>query len=452
MKVQTRLSLFSSIAFGVVFISISCLVYVLYSRSAENRVYKDLENSAHLVSLFHFEEDELDSKDFSKVEKQFSQIMHGIVYQIYNSSDSLFFGNRNRLANTDVLKKIRRNRTCDFVTERSFCHGLYYKDNQGDFVIITKERKSILNRELISLLTILVSALLVGFVAVILLSRWLARIAYLPVSSIIHQVETLSLDGEATQIISPNTKDELQELTDTFNELLSRISESFLIQKNFVNYVSHEFRTPLAAMMGNLEVFSLKDRTPEEYEKLSLELIDEIVRLKEILNTLLVVSDLRKDSDMANHVRMDELIWQIIKKVSALYRNPKIHPEIEIQPEDENLLTVNHSKTQLYMSLFNIIENAVKYSMQQVVKIRIYQENQILHVSVQDHGIGIPPDELKNISKPFFRGNNTNDIRGNGIGLSIALRILEKAGVKYEIFSEQGKGTLVVLSFPDRPQ
>jgi signal transduction histidine kinase len=436
----------------VVFISISCLVYLLYSHAAENRVYKDLENSAHVVSLFHFEEDELDSKDFSKVEKGFNQIMHGIAYQIYNSSDSLFLGNRNHLADSDVLTKIRKLHAYNFVTERSFCHGLYYKDNQGDFVVITKERKSILNRELFSLLTILASALFLGLIAVIFLSRWLARIAYRPVSSIIHQVETLSLDSEVTQIISPNTKDELQELTDTFNELLSRISETFIIQKNFVNYVSHEFRTPLAAMMGNLEVFSLKNRTPEEYEKLSLELIDEIVRLKEILNTLLVVSDLRKDSDIANHVRMDELIWQIIGKVSALYRNPKIHPEIEICPEDEKLLTVNHSKTQLYMSLFNIIENAVKYSMQHPVKIRIYQENQLLHVSVQDHGIGIPSDQLENISKPFFRGNNTNNIRGNGIGLSIALRILEKIGVEYGISSEQGKGTLVVLSFTGKLQ
>lgn len=448
MKVQTRLSVFSSIAFGVVFVSISCLVYVLYSRAAEDRVYKDLENSAHVVSLFHFEEDELNSKDFSKVEKGFNQIMHGIAYQIYDSSDSLFLGYRNRPADRAILKKIRKAGTCNFTTERSFCHGLYYKDNQGDFVVITKERKSILNRDLISLLTILASALLLGLVAVIFLSRWLARIAYRPVSSIIHQVETLSLESQEAQIISPNTKDELQELTDTFNELLSRISETFIIQKNFVNYVSHEFRTPLAAMMGNLEVFSLKDRTPEEYEKLSLELIDEIVRLKEILNTLLVVSDLRKDSDTANHVRMDELVWQIIGKVSALYRNPKIHPKIEISPEDEGLLTVNHSKTQLYMSLFNIIENAVKYSMQQPVEIRIYQQNQVLHVSVQDYGIGIPSGQLEDISKPFFRGDNTSDIRGSGIGLSIALRILEKAGVEYKISSEQGRGTLVVLSFP----
>lgn len=452
MKVQTRLSLFSSIAFGVVFVTISCLVYVSYSHGAEQRVYKDLENSAHVVSLFHFEEDELDGKDFSKVEKEFNQIMHGIAYQVYNSSDSLLLGNRNRRAGPALLAKIRESHACNFTTERSFCHGLYYKDNQGDFVIITKEWKSILNRELISLLTIFASALFLGLIAVILLSRWLARMAYRPVSSIIHQVETLSLEGERAQIISPNTKDELQELTDTFNDLLSRVSETFIIQKNFVNYVSHEFRTPLAAMMGNLEVFSLKDRTPEEYEKLSLELIDEIVRLKEILNSLLVVSDLRKDSDIANHLRMDELIWQIIGKVSALYRNPKIHPKIEIGPEDENLLTVNHSKTQLYMALFNIIENAVKYSMQQTVEIRIYQENKVLHVSVQDYGIGIPSDQLKNISKPFFRGNNTNDIRGNGIGLSIALRILEKAGVEFDISSQQGEGTLVVLAFPCKAQ
>jgi signal transduction histidine kinase len=447
MKVQTRLSLFSSIAFGVVFAAISLLVYALYSRKAEDGVYKDLKNSAHVVGLFHFEEDELNSKDFSKVEKQFNEIMHGITYQVYDSSNKLILGEKQKTENVATLGKIRESRNLNFIAEEEYCHGLYYEDNQGDFVIVTKESRAILNEQLITLLTILISALVIGLIAVILLSRWLARIAYRPVSRVINQVETLSLDNAEAQIDSPNTKDELQELTETFNELLAHISETFLIQKNFVNYVSHEFRTPLASMMGNLEVFSLKDRTPAEYERLAVELISEIMRLKEILNTLLVISDLRKNSDVLNRIRMDELVWEIIENVSNLYKNSNIHPSVEILPEDESLLTVNLNRTQLYMALFNIIENAVKYSAPKSVQITIYKQNHQLQVSVKDNGIGIPPEELKNISKPFFRANNTNKIQGSGIGLSIALRILEKIGIKYDIISEQGNGTLVTLSF-----
>jgi signal transduction histidine kinase len=130
-----------------------------------------------------------------------------------------------------------------------------------------------------------------------------------------------------------------------------------------------------------------------------------------------------------------------------LYKNSNIHPSVEILPEDESLLTVNLNRTQLYMALFNIIENAVKYSAPKSVQITIYKQNHQLQVSVKDNGIGIPPEELKNISKPFFRANNTNKIQGSGIGLSIALRILEKIGIKYDIISEQGNGTLVTLSF-----
>lgn len=445
MKIQVRQSLYSSIAFGVVFIILSFLIYVLYHQNSRKGVFKTLEKTASIVALFHLEEDELNAGEFEKVQRQFDEIVLGTVYQVYDQQDRIVWGNRDAEISLAVLNKIQRERQLSFSTEENFCYGIFYEDNQGDFIIITKEPKAVLNEQLTSLLWILISALFVGILAVVLLSGWLARTAYKPFRQIIKQVKAISPTNPTHSIDSPNTQDELQELTETFNLLLEQISEAFVIQKNFVRYVSHEFKTPLASMLGNLEVFSLKDRNPKEYRELSSQLIGQIHQLEDILNSLLIISDLRKDTELSNQFRIDELIWEIIEKVSLNYAKSKIDVQIEVMPEDEHILMVNTDRTQLLMALFNIIENAVKYSRGETIQIHISKKQDQLCVSVHDSGLGIPPKELKNISKPFYRANNSHATKGSGIGLSIALRILEKNHIAYEIRSEEGRGTTVLL-------
>lgn len=447
MKIQTRQSLYTSIAFGIVFFIISLLIYFLYSQNAQKALYKNLKKTAHIVAFFHLEEDELNAIEFEKVRRQFDEIVSGTTYQVYNNQNNIVWGNKGSEILAATLEKVHKEKYLHFSTEDDFCYGIFYEDNQGDFIIIVKEPKSVLNEQLIQLLWILLSALVIGLIAVVLISRWLARIAYSPFSHIIEQVRNIPPNNPIDQIDSPNTKDELQELTDTFNHLLEQISETFSIQKNFVSYVSHEFKTPLASMLGNLEVFSLKDRSPREYEEISRKLIIQIHQLEEILNTLIVISDLRKGTDMNNQFRVDELIWEIIEKVSFNYINCKVNIQIGILPEDEDLLILHKDQTQVLMALYNIIENAVKYSKGETIDIRLHKIQNKLSLVVEDKGIGISPEELENIGKPFYRANNASLMQGSGIGLSIALRILDKNNIQYEILSKEGEGTIVTVLF-----
>ena len=447
MKIQTRQSLYGSIAFGVVFICISIFIYYFYSNNLKKTVDKNLKNTAHIVALFHLEEDELNSKEFENVRIQFEEIVSETHYMVYDEFNKVEFGEKNNAVSTEILNKIRSEKQVVFSTETDFLYGIFYEDNQGDFIIITRESKEVMNKQLRPLLWILVLALLIGLLAVVFLSRILASIAYKPFSRVIEQVKNISFGKTKTQIDSPNTRDELQELTETFNRLLEQISETFVIQKNFVNYVSHEFKTPLAAMLGNLEVFSLKDRNPDEYSELSQKLIAQIHQLEEIINTLIAISDLRKEDEINAQIRMDELVWEIIEKISIRYTNPLINVRIDIAPEDESLLTVAKDRTQLFMALFNIVENAVKFSQGKPIEIVLYNETDKLCLSIRDRGIGIPKADLDNIYKPLFRADNTGRIQGSGIGLSIALRILEKNKTKYEIRSTVGEGTVICLIF-----
>ena len=446
MKIQVRQSLYSSVAFGVVFIAISILIYVFYYQNSQKTIYKNLEKTAYITALFYLEEDELNAKEFEKIKTQFEEIVSGTTYQVYDTQNQIIWGSAEGKILSEILEKIEQKKRLNFSSEIDFCCGIFYEDNQGDFIIIAKEDKRLLNEQLMTLFWILFSALTLGLVAVVLLSRWLAHIAYKPFSFVIEQVKNIPPSNPSFQIDSPNTQDELQELTDTFNHLLEQIAETFVIQKNFVSYVSHEFKTPLASILGNLEVFSLKDRSPEEYEELSLNLISQIHQLEGILNALIVVSDLREAVELSNQFRIDELVWEIIEKVSSNYAGSKVDVLMNIASEDEDLLLVHKDRTQLFIAFYNIIENASKYSRGEAISIIISKEQEKLCLSIQDRGMGIPPQELENISKPFYRAKNVNDVQGSGIGLSIALRILEKNEIEYKIQSIKGAGTTIWIT------
>ena len=447
MKVQTRLSIYSSIVFGIIFAVISGLLYGVYYGSTKKALNNNLVKTSQIIALFYLEEDELNKEDFAKVRKQFDDLVSNTYYQVYNENDSVSYGSNLVVIAPEMLNKIRKEESLSFSSDNFFCHGIYYEDNQGNFVVVAREKKDEIGNQLSSLLWILIAGFVVGMLAIIFLSKWIANIAYRPFRLVIKQVKNISTNNLNVHIKLPNTKDELQDLITTFNELLEKIADTFVIQKNFVKYVSHEFKTPLAAIQGNLEVFSIKDRKPEEYRQLSQKLIREINQLEDILNTLTIISDLRNSSDITTQVRIDELIWEIVPRVTGNYSNSKINVTLEITPEEEHLLFVTKDRTQLLMALFNIIENAVKYSVDKTVNINIYKKSDRLHVSIIDKGIGIPSDQLENISKPFFRADNTNQIQGSGIGLSIALRILEKNNIEYKIKSEINIGTEIILSF-----
>ncbi|MDR1203789.1 MAG: HAMP domain-containing histidine kinase [Tannerellaceae bacterium] len=447
MKVQTRLSLLGSVIFGIIFTVISFLIYGLFYRNVTRSIYDNLQKTALITAVFFLEEDELNKEEFSKARKRFYEFVSNSYYQIYNEADSVNYGSPLPLIPADLLQTIRDKRQLAFSYEGFLCYGIFYEDNQGNFVVVSKEKKDVSAHQLNLLLWILVIAFLLGMSSIILLSRWMANAAYRPFRTVIRQVTTISTHNLDKQIEIPNTKDELQDLIITFNNLLSQLSETFIIQKNFVNYVSHEFKTPLTSILGNLEVFSLKDRTPEEYTRLSQALIQQIKQLEETLETLLIISDLRNRSDISDLIRIDEVIWEIISNISHQYRKSNLSVNMEIPPTDEYLLNVSIEKTQLVMTLYNLIENAVKYSHGEQVDIRIYKTEERLTLSITDKGIGIPSEQLTNISKPFFRADNTNQIQGSGIGLSIALRILEKNHIKYNIHSVVNEGTTITLLF-----
>ncbi len=152
----------------------------------------------------------------------------------------------------------------------------------------------------------------------------------------VERINKVEFNNISTAITSTNTNEEIEDLIKSYNKLLGRISENVLLQQNFINYVSHEFKTPLAAISGNLEVFAQRDRTPEEYREVAKESLENVYEIENILNNLLLMSGMTKLESSHKQVRVDELIWKIYENWNVKRR--KIIHQLKFSWKFQSLL------------------------------------------------------------------------------------------------------------------
>lgn len=448
MKIRNRLTLISSATFGFVFIIASVLIYFSFYNSSEKVVFQELQKTCLLSAIYYLEKDELPNYEHSAIKDEFEENIQNDIVRVYDQYNRIAFGNKeyDRNINARNLEFIRKNKRLSFKSNNHFYYGIYYNDNQGDFVVFVKTTSEVFNSQTNRLMVIMIVVLFAGLLLIFLLSRLLSNIAYKPITEVIDQVNSMELNSLDNPISSSNTNDEVQDLITTFNNLLSRLSDTFSIQKNFINYVSHEFKTPLASISGNLEVFAQKDRTPEEYQKVTSEALENVYHIEEILNNLMMLSGLKTLHSENEKFRIDETVFDINDKIFEVYDNQEIKIDLEVL--DEKLLSVKGSEMQIQLALYNLIENAVKYSNGNLVRISLSEADNQLQIRIKDQGKGIQKEDLNMVQQTFYRGKNVGDIKGSGIGLSLATIIFKQNNIQFSITSEENRGTQITLLFP----
>jgi signal transduction histidine kinase len=449
MKIRDRFTLISSLTFSVVFVIASLITYFSFYSYSEKIVYNELQKTCLLTGIFYLEKDELPENQHLIIGQQFRENSLEIITRVYDEKNQIVYGDKTLDNNINQLKLdyVRKNRKLSFKSKHHFYFGSYYHDNQGDFVVFVKKNdtdfKTMTDRLLIIMILVLVS----GLISIYIVSRVLSNLAYAPIKNIINQVNEIQATSLDRQIVSPNSKDDIQELIESYNNLLKRLSDTFIIQKNFINYVSHEFKTPLTAISGNLEVFAQKDRSSAEYKEMSEKVLENVYQIEDTMNTLMMLSGLRENMELNEIFRVDELVWDINDQLSASY-HLKGQIQIALEVLNDKLLSIKGNSNEIKIALFNIIENAVKYSAGNPIKISLSEHNQQLKIVIEDQGKGISEEDLQFIKQTFYRGKNVSDIKGSGIGLPLANVIFKQNNIDFTIASKKDSGTTVTLVFP----
>lgn len=444
-RLKDRLSFYSVLIFGVMTLVICAIVYVSYYRQMRQREFQSLSEKSLLAAFYYLEEDELSNSEHEHIKDQLTKTISRSNIAVINREFNVFLGEMDSvdlMVPTEKIAYIFEHKSSAWESDNHFFAGIFYHDNQGDFVVLTRTSKASFQEHMYSLLRILLFASLLGVFCIYFLSRYLATVAYAPIQGIIQQINSKDNRNFDTPIQLQRSYLEIQDLVATYNNFVDKIAQTFAVQKNFIDYVSHELRTPMTALMGTVEVTEQKPRSVDEYRAVLSELRQYVRELQDTLEQMTLLSGANTDFEM-KPLRIDEVIWSAIESVIR-YHQAQI--SVDIGVTDHQVLTWRGNEKLLQLALSNLLENAVKYSSNKPIKVRVERVEQTIRIEIIDQGIGIDEEDLEHIFENFYRGKHTESFQGKGIGLSMASIIFKIHDIAMEIHSVQGE-TKIALHY-----
>ncbi len=325
------------------------------------------------------------------------------------------------------------------------------RDDDGDtfFVVVGQSLKELHQAQHQLLLLLAISnplALVLAFFGGLLI----ANKALKPVDRLTRAAERIGRGNLSERVEETRTRDEIGRLAATFNEMISRLEQAFERERNFTANASHELKTPLAILRGDIEVTLRRDRDAQEYRRVLGSSLEEIERLTKLTDDLLTLarSDAGEKMLEFEPVRLDELadeayayMRQLAESVSLTltYDRPASPALVEGDPK------------RLKQLLVNLLDNAIKYTPAGGrVKLAISADQDSVVIEVSDTGRGIPAETLPHIFDRFYRQSDPRDSRvtGFGLGLAISRWIAVAHGGTIAAKSEPGKGSLFSVRLP----
>ena len=240
--------------------------------------------------------------------------------------------------------------------------------------------------------------------------------------------------------------DEIDKVNIIFNSMMDEVQEAFDEQGRFVSDASHELKTPLTALQGHLKMLKRWGKNDKERLDKSLDIcLNEVERLKKIVNDMLVLSNVEKSSidlEKIEEINPNTIVESVIEEYKILNQNVRYI----VNFEDNIKMKIDpHDLKQL---LIIFIDNSIKYNDKEIIEIEITLKriNEKVHLSIKDNGIGIPQDEINNVIKRFYKVDKSR-VNNNsfGIGLSIANRIINNYQGEFEIRSELNEYTQIII-------
>ena len=280
---------------------------------------------------------------------------------------------------------------------------------------------------------------------------FLTKKALTPLQKLTSEVSQIQAQNLSTQLAVPNSKDEIAQLTSSFNEMLTRLDNAFSTQKQFSANAAHELRTPLAVLQTNLEVFEKKQK-PEmiEYRQLFTMIKEQTARLSQLVGTLLDMTNL-KSVPRTDQVSLEELVDEVFCDLDPIAEKAGISIHFNDSSNQDLHTDVTGSYVLLYRAVYNLVENAIKYNRPHgSVSVSVKQENGQAMVLVTDTGIGISPENQKKIFDPFFRVDKSRSraMGGAGLGLALVDSIAREHGGSVKVLESNEKGSIIALMLP----
>lgn len=324
---------------------------------------------------------------------------------------------------------------------------------QGRVVAILQVARALTerNQSLQALRQTLILATLIAILGAFGAGWLLAREALRPIWRISQTAQAIGSEQDfSRRVVYTGPQDEVGQLAMTFNTMLAELQEAYQqvahaldMQRSFVADVSHELRTPLTTLRGNLGLLSRQPALPQEDQADIIEdMVEESDRLIRLVNDLLALARADAGRNLAKDtVNISTLLEESCRQARQLA------PERQIALDAPPFLLAMGDRDALKQVLLIVLDNALKHT-QGAIELSARTANGQVVIDVCDEGPGIPPDQLAHVFERFYRGEDQIGVSGLGLGLPIAKALMEGQNGTIQIQSEQGQGSIVLISLP----
>lgn len=264
-----------------------------------------------------------------------------------------------------------------------------------------------------------------------------------PLHRLSKQIEDIQAKNLQQLVVLNSNSVEIVRLTNSFNEMLKRLNDTFSAQRQFSANAAHELRTPLAIVRAKLEVFGKNDNPDiNDYQETINMVQMQTDRLSHVIDILLEMTELQS-AKKSDHIMLAEMTEEIICDLVTLADKKEV--QLIQKPGNSQIMG---NDTLIYRAIYNLIENAIKYNHSGgKVSVEIEDSDEFARVIVSDTGPGIDKNDWERIFEPFFRvdKSRSRDMGGAGLGLALVKEIACRHGGTVRIADSSEHGTQIEL-------
>lgn len=451
MNIKFKLAFWFTIFVALILCSSFYIVYQNYSVYRQNNFYERLNDRAHYITKAMLDTRELDDQTIQTINAYTQSISPNLEVTLYSHDRKIVQSIGNLIPLTifeDNLKKP------DPYFEKQINDtqyvGFIYLDGKTKLISLARSYDRTGFKKATFLRNLFIIILVLSIFTTAVAGWWFARFSLRPMNIVVADVENITATNLHSRLSVASPNDEIAQLAKTFNKMLDRLEGAFQLQKDFVSNASHEFRTPLTSMKGQIQVALLKERSPAEYQKLLQSLNDDINNNIGLLNALQDLAKANADFPMKSFFQIPILDVLIDAQNDLIKNKPQyvIHTTVSESIDQQELLYCLGDTNLLKSAFMNLMDNGCKFSPDNKILVTVTAESNNIYLQFSDEGVGIQPDDIPHIFEPFFRSNDTRNVNGHGIGLSLVKRIIEMHNGSIAVSSLVGTGTTFICCIP----
>jgi heavy metal sensor kinase len=453
LSIRWRLTLWNTLALAVVLLGFAGLVYALLRHALYERIDRGL-----LTEFRELVEDEATPGDYEgrlrhwidelKEHENFCCVVYGPGGEVLARTRELAADSVPQApAGASAAPRLYTTSSPALGRQRAVDGRLRLGGQEVTAVLLAPLEDA--DRELGQLLAVLLLAVPVALVVSGGTGYLLARKALAPMDRLRRSAENITAERLDRRLPVANPRDELGRLTRTFNDMIGRLERSFAEVRRFTADASHELRTPLTAIRTEAEVALGRPLHEADCQQLLGSILEECDRLTRLTDQLLALA--REDVAAARQARAPVDLAALVQSVAETMRPLAESRGLRLDVEAGGPLVVHGDGPRLRQVLYNVLDNAIKYTPEGTVTVQVARRGRAAVITVHDPGIGIPAEHLPRVFDRFYRVDKarSREQGGTGLGLSIAQSIVAAHAGTIELTSTPGRGTTCTVTLPE---